>query len=196
MFERRLAGFLIAAALMPAAAFAQEESATYKNDVAVQAFGSFVKSTTQDTIRQSATNSGGVLASYRFFFDNHNGVEVNYGYALNTQNYPAAGVNTYSHEASAAYVFRIARRRWTFFALAGAGALVFDPKDFASATTQTRAAGVYGAGADINLSRHVFLRAEYRGLIYNSPTFSLTGLADADRVTHRAEPSIGFGYRF
>jgi hypothetical protein len=55
-----------------------------KNDVAVQALGSFVEATTQDGIQQSATNSGGVLASYRFFFNNNHGVEVNYGYSLNT----------------------------------------------------------------------------------------------------------------
>jgi hypothetical protein len=40
------------------------------------------------------------------------------------------------------------------------------------------------------------MRAEYRGLVYNSPTYELTQLNGADRITHRAEPSIGFGYRF
>ena len=61
---------------------------------------------------------------------------------------------------------------------------------------QGRAAFVYGAGADFRLSQHVFVRAEYRGLVYNSPTFDLSGLNGLDRVAHRAEPSIGFGYRF
>jgi opacity protein-like surface antigen len=87
-------------------------------------------------------------------------------------------------------------KRWTPFVLAGAGGLVFQPNNFSLADTQARAAGVYGGGADINLSRHVFVRAEYRGLIYNSPTFGLTALSGTDRITHRAEPSIGFGYRF
>jgi len=56
------------------------------------------------------------------------------------------------------------------FALAGVGALIFYPSDFAGARTQTRAAFVYGAGAHINLSHHIFMRAEYRGFVYNSPT--------------------------
>jgi opacity protein-like surface antigen len=73
---------------------------------------------------------------------------------------------------------------------------VFDPKDFSGANSQARAAFVYGGGADFNLSRRIFVRAEYRGLVYNSPTYDLPVLAGADRVTHRAEPSIGFGYRF
>jgi outer membrane immunogenic protein len=196
MFGSKFAGTVIAAALISIPSYAQEENAVYRNDVAVQAFGSFVKSTTQDGVQQSATNSGGVLASYRFFFNNNNGVEVNYGYSLNTQNYAAQGVNSYSHEASAAYIFRLPRRHWTPFVFAGAGGLLFDPKDFAAASTQARAAFVYGAGADVNLSQHVFVRAEYRGLVYDSPTYDLPGLNGLDRVTHRAEPSIGFGYRF
>jgi hypothetical protein len=40
------------------------------------------------------------------------------------------------------------------------------------------------------------VRAEYRGFVYNTPTWKLQGLAGADRITHLAEPSIGFGYRF
>jgi outer membrane immunogenic protein len=196
MFGKKFAGVAAAAALISIPALAQEESSTYKNEVAVQAFGSFVKSTTQNGVEQSATNSGGVLASYRFFFNNNHGVEVNYGYSLNTQNYAGQGVSAYSHEATAAYVFRVPLRHWSPFALAGVGGLVFDPKDFAAASTQARAAFVYGAGADFHLSDHIFIRAEYRGLVYNSPTFDLSSLNGLDRVTHRAEPSIGFGYRF
>jgi len=195
MSKRNFAGLIIAATLISSSAFAQEE-ATYKNDVAVQAFGSFVKSTTQNGVEQSATNSGGVLASYRFFFNQNNGVELDYGYSLNTQSYSGQGVGSYSHEGSAAYVFRLPRRHWSPFVLAGAGGLVFDPKNFTGASTQGRAAFVYGAGADFKLSRHVFVRAEYRGLVYNSPTFDLSGLNGLDRITHRAEPSIGFGYSF
>ncbi len=187
----------IASIALPA--FAQSEDSP-KNEVSVQAFGSFVKSTTDNGVRNSATNSGGVLGSYRRFFDDHSGVEVNYGYTLNTQNYlssgGAVGVKSYSQEVSGAYVFRMPLAHFTPFVLAGAAALVFDPKDLQGVDTQTRAAGVYGAGADFNISRHLFMRAEYRGFIYDSPTYNLTNVAGADRVTHRAEPSIGFGFRF
>jgi len=185
---------LLCAAL---AAFSQEAP---KSEVAVQAFGSFVKSTTSDGIQQSATNSGGVLASYRFFFSNSSGVEVNYGYSLNTQNYGLAegplGVKSNQHEATAAYVYRHPFHGFTPFVEAGAGALVFDPTDFAGASTQTRAAFLYGGGADFKITSRLLLRAEYRGFVYNSPTFNLAATEGADRVTHRAEPSVGFGYRF
>jgi len=106
------------------------------------------------------------------------------------------GVNSHSHELTAAYVFRYPLKKVTPFALAGVGSLVFDPKDAPGADTQARAAFVYGAGADVNLTQRLFLRAEYRGLVYNSPTFDLAPLNSLDRLSHRAEPSIGFGYRF
>jgi opacity protein-like surface antigen len=200
MFGRNLVVTAIAGiASIALPVFAQSEDAG-KNEVSVQAFGSFVKSTTDNGVQNSATNSGGVLGGYRRFFDAHNGIEVNYGYALNTQNYLSSSgnvaVKSYSHEVSGAYVFRVPLAHFTPFVLAGAAALVFEPDNFQGADTQTRAAGVYGGGADFKLSRHVFMRAEYRGFIYDSPTWNLPNVAGADRVTHRAEPSIGFGYRF
>jgi len=180
-------------------ALAQSEDSG-KNEVSVQAFGSFVKSTTDTSAPTPASTNGGVLGSYRRFFSDHSGIEVNYGYALNTQDYLSTngtvGVRNYSHEISGAYVLRLPLAHFTPFVLAGVGALVFEPNNFQGADLQTRAAGVYGGGADLKISRHVFMRAEYRGFIYDSPTYSLTNLAGADRVTHRAEPSIGFGYRF
>lgn len=195
MSRKNFVGAMIIATLISSAAFAQEE-ATDRNDVAVQAFGSFVTSTNQNGVQQSASDSGGVLASYRFFFNKSNGVELNYGYALNTQSYSGQGVSSYSHEASAAYVFRLPRRHWSPFVLAGVGGLDFDPNNFAGASAQGRATFVYGAGADFKLAQHVFVRAEYRGLVYDSPTFGLASLNGFDRTTHRAEPSIGFGFGF
>jgi outer membrane immunogenic protein len=191
------AAVLLGASLAALPALAQEAS---RSEVSVQAFGSFVKSTTDNGVQQSATDSGGVLANYRFFFTNDNGVEVNYGYSLNTQTYglPSGplGVKAHQDEVTAAYVYRHPLRQFTPFAEAGVGGLVFDPKDAPGASTQARAAFVYGGGADFNVTKRVFLRAEYRGLVYNSPTFDLSDTLGTERVTHRAEPSIGFGYRF
>jgi opacity protein-like surface antigen len=137
-----------------------------------------------------------LLRSYRFFFSQHHGIEAHYGYSLNTQSNTSPnggiGIKSYSHEVSGAYVFRLPLRKVTPFALAGVGALIFDPSNFAGASTQTRAAFGYGARADIYLSHHIFMRAEYRGFVYNSSTYDLPVLAGLDRVTHRAEPSIGF----
>jgi outer membrane immunogenic protein len=215
MFKNQLAAFTIATVMTSLTAFAQEDYTRFKSEASVQALGSFVKQTTQNGVQQDASSSAGVVATYRYYFDRHNGVEANYSWTSNTQSYHRVGVDSNSHEISAAYVFRIPMKRWSLFALAGAGALVFDPKSLSVSpagvvyhgpiepagsglvpTTENRAAFIYGAGADINLTDHLFVRGEYRGFVYNSPTFDLAGLNGLDRVTHRAEPSIGFGWRF
>jgi len=131
-----------------------------RQDVAVQAFGSLVTTTTQNGIDNKATNGGGVLASYPYFFSTHHGVEADCGYSLNTQKYVSTsgvtGVSTNSHEISGAYVFRMPLLKITPFALAGAGALVFDPKNYLGASIQTRASfmrggAVCGRGLIINV---------------------------------------------
>jgi opacity protein-like surface antigen len=197
MSKSSLARILMGVSLAALPMLAQEAG---RSEVSVQAFGSWVKNTTQNGVQQNATNSGGVLANYRFFFSNSHGVEVNYGYSLNTQNYGLVtgplGVKANQHEVTAAYVYRHALRHFTPFVEAGVGGLVFDPTDTPGASTQARAAFVYGGGADFNVTHHIFMRAQYRGLVYNSPTFDLVPAAGTDRVTHRAEPSVGFGYRF
>jgi opacity protein-like surface antigen len=197
---KTLGALVLGGAMLTLPAFSQEENPQYKSEASVQAFGSFLKSTVNNGVEQKATDGGGVLASYRYFFNYHHGVEVNYGHSLNTQSYGLGGgplgVNSHSYEVTAAYVFRYPMKKITPFALAGAGGLVFDPKDVAGASMQGRAAFVYGGGADVKITQRIFLRAEYRGLVYNSPTFDLGPLNNLDRVTHRAEPSIGFGYRF
>ena len=143
-----------ASVIVAAPAFSQED---LRSEVTVQGMGSFTKQTTQSGIIQDATNSGGVLANYRFFFSKSHGVEVNYGYSLNTQNYGLSlgdlGVKANQHELTAAYVYRHPMKRFTPFAEAGVGALIFDPTDLPGASSQTRAAFVYGAGADFNVVR-------------------------------------------
>jgi len=199
MFCRNTLAILFAwSAFAALPAFSQEEF--YRQEVSGQAFGSFVKETTQDSIKQKATDSGGALANYRYFFNKNNGVEADYGYSLNTQIYSSAravvGVKSYSNEATAAYVFRLPFNRWSLFALAGTGAIVFDAEDMHGVGSQARPVGVYGAGIDADITSHLFVRAQYRGLIYNSPTYDLPVLAGMERVTHRVEPSVGFGWRF
>jgi opacity protein-like surface antigen len=197
MLRKRVLTLIVGLAGAGLTAAAQEN--VYKNEASVQAFGSFQKETTENNVRHDATNSGGVLATYRRFFTRHHGVEANYGYTLNTQRYSiggaTAGLKAHSHEATAAYVFRLPRDRFTPFALAGAGALVYSP-DLSGLDLQAKPAFVYGAGADVNFSERWFMRAQYRGLLYNAPTLQASITGSPERLTHEARPSIGFGFRF
>ena len=45
------------------------------------------------------------------------------------------------------------------------------------------------------LTRHLSLRAEYRGLVYKAPDFNLAGL-NTDSWTQIAQPSAGIVFRF
>ena len=194
-FRSRLSFVVLASALSMGPAFAQE---IYKSEASVQFFGTFVSSTWYGGVQQTATDSGGVLASYRFFFNDYNGVELNYGFAPGTQKYlyfPSA-INTKadSDEATAAWVFRYPGHRVVPFGLVGTGALVFDPLN-GPPTVQAKGTFVYGGGIDVGFTDRFFLRAQYRGLVYDSPDFN-TFYLGPERATHRAEPSIGFGIRF
>ena len=197
MFGKKgLVALLLGASAMGLPAFGQSEE--FKSDVAVQALGSFVKDKTENGVTHSASNSGGVLGTYRYYFNRNNGVEFNYAYTLNSQRYALDGniasTKAYSHEATAAYVWRLPLNRVTPFALAGAGSLMFDAKDVAG-DVLARPTFVYGAGADVDLGSRWFLRAQYRGLVYNSPVLGASTIS-AELLTHRAEPSVGFGFRF
>jgi len=196
--KKSVVALLLGVSAMGLPVFAQSSLENGRSEVAVQASGSFEKSVIDNGVQHGATNSGGVLGSYRYYFGRHQGVEFTYGYALNTQTYEQAGflagTKSYSHEATAAYVWRLPLGRVTPFALAGAGGLVFDPKDVTGSVI-ARPAFVYGAGADLDITSRFFFRAQYRGLVYNSPNFDISPIS-AEIISHRAQPSAGFGFRF
>jgi opacity protein-like surface antigen len=194
--RKGIAALALGASLLCLPAFSQEESVG-RSEVSVQMFGTFTRNTVQDGINQASRNSGGILASYRFFFADHQGIEFNYGASRTTESYNFGsgleGINANEHELTAAYVVRWQKGRISPFVEGGGGALIFDPRHFARASTDAELALVYGAGADYNVTKRIFFRAEYRGLIYQTPTFGNSG---CNRFAHRAEPSVGFGYRF
>ena len=106
------------------------------------------------------------------------------------------------HQATGALVVNlpvyVARMRP--YVLAGAGALVFDPTGntggfVSGAQRQTRPAFVYGGGVDYRLVRHVALRLEYRGFVYNRPDFGVAALS-SNVTAHTAQPSAGLVVHF
>jgi len=177
-----------------------------RNEVSVQGTGFFTKDSDNNGIIQHSSDSGGLLVSYRNRFSRLFGVDLSYGYTRNTQlNFTPAGVSrvqSHVHQTTAALVAHTPGRVFGLrpFALAGAGALTFNPiNNFGGiaigADTQAKAAFVYGGGADYDINDHFALRLEYRGLVYKRPDFGLT-LFNSDTVTHTAQPSAGFVVRF
>jgi opacity protein-like surface antigen len=203
---RFLAG-VVSLGVLISTAQAQE---SYRNDATVSALGSFQQSTNGNGINQTSTDSGGVLFTYRYFFTDHHGVELNYGYSRFSQQFSAlnsstpfqgtVGVPADTHEATASYVFRFGiGHRLTPFLSAGTGALVFSPNSFNLAGVNgSRFATpdfVYGAGADIALSKRISFRLGYRGHVFEAPDFGVPGL-NTGSVTHMAEPFGGLSFHF
>ena len=199
LLKSTIVAAICGATLASLPAFGQENPIS-KADVSIEAFVPLVANTNAQGVQQNSSTNYGLLAGYRFFFDKHSGVELTYGFSRNSQNYNlgsgSLGVQNNTDEVLAAYVYRFPAKHWSPFVLGGAGALVFDPSVVAGGNTQARLGYVYGGGADFNLKGRFFLRTEYRGVFYNSPTFNIVGLNGLDRFTHRAEPSVGFGYHF
>jgi opacity protein-like surface antigen len=177
-----------------------------RNEVSAQGTGFFTKNSQGDGITQHSTDTGGLLVSYRYHFNNWLAGDVSYGYDRNTQeNFTsggALGVQTNIHQTTGALVVSVPGNpfRLSPYVLAGAGALVFDPTGnpggfVAGASSQAKATFVYGGGIDYKLIRHVSLRLEYRGFVYGRPDFGLHALHSGS-TTHTAQPSAGIVFRF
>jgi hypothetical protein len=179
--------------------FGQEKPMS-KADISIEATVPFVDNKNSDGAQQSATMYHGFLGGYRLFFNKHSGVELSYGYAHNIQTYSldsgSIGKKNNSDEGLAAYAFRFPAKRWSPLVLAGAGALIVDPKTVAGASTQTRLGYLYGDGADFNLKHRIFPRTAHRGVFYNSATFNMGGLNSLDWIPNRVKPAVVFGYNF
>ena len=60
---------------------------------------------------------------------------------------------------------------------------------------QTSLAFLYGGGADYRLWRRLWVRAQYRGLIFRAPDFGVSDLFISAKG-HMAEPSLGLVVKF
>ncbi|PYS15633.1 MAG: hypothetical protein DMG17_14255 [Acidobacteria bacterium] len=157
-----------------------------------------------DSATHGATQSGGLLVGCSYRFNQWAGVEGNYGYTRNTQNYfgsfGQSGIRADMHEVTGSFVFHIPVRvaHVRPYALAGGGALIFDPVDnflTNGIDRQTKGTFVYGGGFNFDVARNFGVRAEYRGLVFKAPDFTLNAL-NLDKVTHLAQPSVGFYFRY
>jgi len=195
-----LASAVGVAALQSMTATAQEA----RSEISVQGTGFFTKDSQGNGVQDHVTNAGGFLLGYRYNINRWLAAEVNYGYDRNTQTYFGSGlgrVQSNVHQATGEAVVKLPSvLRLQPYALAGGGALMFDPTgnaggSFSGATFEAKGAFVYGAGADYAFTKHLSLRAEYRGYVYKAPDFNLASL-NTNAWTHTAQPSAGFVFRF
>jgi len=177
----------------------------FRHEVTVQGSGFFKKQTTVDGITDDPTNSGGVMAGYRFNLKNWLAVEGDYDYFRNHEKFLSSSGTTFMpmnvHAATGTAIVKLpsfkvpAAKIVSPFVLAGGGAMFFDPRGGSVSKEQTRGAFVYGGGFDVPVAKHIALRAQYRGFIYKIPDFEMTSLK-VDKYTHSAVPSVGLAFTF
>jgi opacity protein-like surface antigen len=177
-------------------------------DVSLGAAAGLSKQSSGNQVTLHPTQGGGVLASARMRFGARSALEFDYSRILNTQKFDAPpffyNFNTSVREYSGVYVFSLFKtEKWEPFLLGGVGALRFYPRitylngvqTIYNSVNQTELAYVYGGGADYHAWKRLFVRAQYRGLIYKAPDFNLSNLFTGAHG-HLAEPSVGLVFRF
>jgi opacity protein-like surface antigen len=194
------AGLVILLAL---GAAAQED----RSEISLQGTGFFTKDTSGNGISRTSTDTGGFQVGYRYNINRWLAAEGDYGFDRNTQKYFGGGfgesrvqANVHAVTADVVAKLPLRLRGISTYALAGGGGLIFDPTGNSGgfvpgASNQGRGAFLYGAGADYAFTRHLSLRAEYRGFVYKNPDFGLASLR-TDSWTHTAQPSAGVVLHF
>jgi outer membrane immunogenic protein len=194
---------LCALVLTAMTAFGQES----RQDVSFSLFGLVGPDVTGNAVHMSTTTTGGALVSYRYLLTPRSGLEMNYGFAQNSEKYvtsfiPNGRIHTRNQEVTGAYVYNMTFKKLNPFAELGVGALIFSPiKDFGTnnldAKQNTNIGALFGAGIAYEISPSFDIRVEYRGFLVKAPDFSLS---NSDFKTNRYEvvstPAIGVAYHF
>jgi outer membrane protein W len=189
--------------LMSTAALAQGA----RVDVAGSLAGVFGETVTGNGIQQKQTNSAGGLLSFRYFFGKYAGVEANYGYTRNSQNYSGTsigvvGVQAGVHELTGALVLRYGPKPVQPFVLVGGGLLMFHPTSHAISVVplpignENHGGLLYGGGADLKMVKAVGLRVQVRGLRYQAPEFHVAPTLHTGQTMNTIEPTVGLVFKF
>ena len=198
---KKLSELAIILVLFGISSWAQE----VRHELTIQGSGFFNKQTTDKGVTNQSTNSGGVMAGYRLNLKNWLAVEGDYDYVRNSQTFFSSSGSTSIpmniHATTGVAIVKLpsfkvpAVKVVSPFVLAGGGAMFFDPRGGSVNGTQTRGTFVYGGGLDVPVSKHLLVRAQYRGFVYKSPDFEVTSLK-VDKYTHSAVPSAGLVFTF
>ena len=188
-------------------------------EVFVSGFGLLPRKANGNAISETGTQAGGASAGYRFHLNASSALEGRYGFSRNSQKYTISGavssIPVYLSEISGSYVYNFTSLQHIQPFLEGGGGLIlFSPSNYGGGATATAAAVdpvyggssvglnkqakgmfVYGAGADVPVSSHLYFRAEFRGLGYKTPDFGMAPY-QTNAFSFAYEPSVGVAFRF
>ena len=201
---RRSLSFLFLIFLTNSSAWHPAMAQTLKNlEGAVNIFGQFSGTSNGNGVKDSPTDSLGVVTTVRQSFHPWLGYEINYGYTRFTERYSTVpfGVQNNLHEASGAYLLQgptIPILGLQPFGAVGVGGLLFLPTTVGGQkyNQQWRVPLLYEVGVNYPLfTSHFGLRLQYRGLVYKTPDFNSAQLTTNTR-RQTSEPSAGAYLRF
>jgi opacity protein-like surface antigen len=195
---------LLGALMLSAAAGYAQES---RQDVSISGSVNFAPQITGNSVQKNTSMTLGVVASYRYLLTPRSGLELNYGYAQNTQYYKVfgqaqGGIHVLQQEISAAYVYNLNFKNFNPFLEAGPGAMIFSPFKDAGTTNldvkqNTNIGALFVGGVAYELSPSFDIRAEYRGFVVKTPDFGKPGdVFKTNRYEVISSPSIGVAYHF
>lgn len=118
-----------------------------------------------------------------------------------SSSFSQGSIGTNMYEVTVAYVVEGPKtKRLTTFGQLGGGGLWFLPtQDPSPYKEQVRASMVFGAGINYELTEHLDVRAEYRGLFYKNPDFAYysgNAVPISRLFTVTSEPTVSVVYRF
>ncbi|HUX66193.1 MAG TPA: outer membrane beta-barrel protein [Terriglobales bacterium] len=158
----------------------------------------FPKATTANANPVATTNVASLDFGYLYHVTDNSAFELHVGFWRPVQVYQTTtSVQARDNEITFNYV-------WTYptdgfirpFFLGGVGVIRYSPSGANNppqAASQQRAVVVYGGGLDFRLSHSWSIRAEYRGLLYRVPDFTLISIS---KWNHTPAPDIGLVYHF
>ena len=188
--------------LSAAAGYAQES----RQDVSFSGtgiFGPTIHGAAQVDARM--TGALGLLMSYRYMLTPKSALEVNYSFAQDSRKYhvsfdPNGRIHARQQEITAAYVYSLNFKRFSPFAEAGVGTLIFTPildqgTNELGSKSSKGIGGLFGGGVAYELSPSFDIRVEYRGLLTKTPNFGFDRFA-TNRYEIISMPTIGVAYHF
>ena len=153
----------------------------------------------------TTTITTGILASYRYMVTPRSALEVNYGFAQNSNKYFTSAirngeVHTRQQEFSAAYVYTRNYKRFNPFLQGGVGAMIFSPildngTHQLDAKRTTSIGALFGGGVAYEVSPSFDIRAEYRGFFVKAPDFGKSEFK-SNRYYVINMPAVGIAYHF
>lgn len=205
-FKESMKKTMLLGALLLGSAAVVAHGQESRQDVSASFFGVFAPQVNGQVVHPLATTTtGGFLGSYRYMLTPRSALEVNYGFAQNSDKYTSASlpngrIHARQQEISGAYVYSRNYKNFNPFAEVGVGGVIFTPiKDSGtnqlSARQNTNIGGLFGAGVAYEISPSFDVRVEYRGFVLKAPDFGLDAFKTS-RYYVLSTPSLGFAYHF